>query len=400
VPSNPNSQTDPTETNNVPPADPTQVLTAAPAALAKASSGDRKSEDSSSSNGTATADPATAAAPSAAADPPQPPAAAVTVAPVSPPTPVNIVSTTTATIGDAIKRQTRPATATVTAQHGPPTSDTSDAAPADQPSAPVTTDGGGDKLASSAAVTEGKTQAPSDVIQQTQPQAQASDSNPVASSSPTDTAALASADHANVRATDGSAMSASLTAATANTQSGVGAAKADVAGVPNLGFTALAATTSSAAAGSTASGAASTADPVPVAGLAVAIAARAQSGSNQFDISLDPPELGRIDVRLDVDSTGQVTTHMTADRPDTLQLLQSQQPQIEQALQDAGLKTADNGLQFTLRDQSFTGGQNSGSGSQTDNPAQVVIPDADLTPVAATQIYARGGLGSGIDIRV
>ena len=32
-------------------------------------------------------------------------------------------------------------------------------------------------------------------------------------------------------------------------------------------------------------------------------------------------------MRLDVDSTGQVTTHMTADRADTLQLLQSQQPQ-------------------------------------------------------------------------
>jgi flagellar hook-length control protein FliK len=91
---------------------------------------------------------------------------------------------------------------------------------------------------------------------------------------------------------------------------------------------------------------------------------------------------------------------MTAERSDTLQLLQSQQPQIEQALQDAGLKTADNGLQFTLRDQSFTGQNNNGSGSQSNNSAQVVIPDADLTPIAATQIYSRAGLGSGIDIRV
>ena len=105
-------------------------------------------------------------------------------------------------------------------------------------------------------------------------------------------------------------------------------------------------------------------------------------------------------MRLDVDRDGQVTTHMTAERADTLQLLQSQQPQIEQALQQAGLKTADNGLQFTLRDQSFSGGQNNGSGAQTNGSAQVVIPDADLAPIAATQIYARAGLGSGIDIRV
>jgi chemotaxis protein MotD len=142
-----------------------------------------------------------------------------------------------------------------------------------------------------------------------------------------------------------------------------------------------------------------------VAGLAVAIAVRAQAGANQFDIRLDPPELGRIDVRLDVDSNGQVTTHMTADRADTLQLLQNQQPQLEQALNQAGLKTADNGLQFSLRDQSLSGqnqsftGQN-GSGSQTGSNAQLVIPDTDLTPSAATQIYARAGLGSGLDIRI
>ena len=65
---------------------------------------------------------------------------------------------------------------------------------------------------------------------------------------------------------------------------------------------------------------------------------------------------------LDVDRDGQVTTHVTADRADTLQLLQSQQPQLERALEQAGLKTADNGLQFTLRDQSFAG-QNNGGGN-------------------------------------
>jgi flagellar hook-length control protein FliK len=80
-------------------------------------------------------------------------------------------------------------------------------------------------------------------------------------------------------------------------------------------------------------------------------------------------------------------------------LLQSQQPQLERALEQAGLRTADNGLQFTLRDQSFAG-QNNGSGAQPNSAAQLVIPDADLTPVAATQIYSRAGLGSGVDIRV
>jgi flagellar hook-length control protein FliK len=176
------------------------------------------------------------------------------------------------------------------------------------------------------------------------------------------------------------------------------AASANATTAPNFGvFAANAMTTNG-----TAPAAAGSDTAVPVAGLAVAIAARAQGGSSQFDIRLDPPELGRIDVRLGVDGSGQVTTHVTVDRADTLQLLQSQQPQLQQALEQAGLKTADNGLQFTLRDQSFAG-QNGGSGGQQQQaapPPQVVIPQADVAPIDTAQIYARLRLGNGLDIRV
>ncbi|HEV2099057.1 MAG TPA: hypothetical protein VGR45_09045, partial [Stellaceae bacterium] len=82
--------------------------------------------------------------------------------------------------------------------------------------------------------------------------------------------------------------------------------------------------------------------------------------------------------------------------------LQSQQPQLERALEQAGLKTADNGLQFTLRDQSFSG-QNGGSGGQQQQaapPMQPVIPDSDAAPINTAQIYARLRFGNGLDIRV
>src|SRR5205085_3719929 len=68
-------------------------------------------------------------------------------------------------------------------------------------------------------------------------------------------------------------------------------------------------------------GTAETDAAVPIAGLAVEIATRAQNGDRRFDIRLDPPELGRIDVRLDVDAKGHVTSHLVADRQDTLDLL-------------------------------------------------------------------------------
>ena len=193
---------------------------------------------------------------------------------------------------------------------------------------------------------------------------------------------------------------ASADAGAANTQGASTAAK-PTDGVANFGFAAIAQAAPAAAAAPAATAAAATNAAVPIAGLPVAIAARALDGSTQFDIRLDPPELGRIAVRLDVDRDGQVTSHVTVDRADTLQLLQSQQPQLERALEQAGLKTTDNGLQFTLRDQSFAGqnGQNGQGGSQA-NTATVVIPDADQPAIATTQIYSRFTRVSGIDIRV
>lgn len=191
----------------------------------------------------------------------------------------------------------------------------------------------------------------------------------------------------------GNAIAATTTPATGQSGTPATTGTLNANALPNFGF--VAANTANTAAPAPAA-AADTA--IPLAGLAVTISARAEAGSNRFDIRLDPPELGRIDVRLAVDGSGQVTTHVTVDRADTLQLLQNQQPQLERALQQAGLRTADNGLQFTLRDQSFAGQNGSGGGQQ--NTAQLVIPDAELAPVNTAQIYSRLRLGSGLDIRV
>ena len=180
------------------------------------------------------------------------------------------------------------------------------------------------------------------------------------------------------------------------TQPAAGTTKIAASEVPGLGVVAA-----GTAASQTAAAVPDTpvAVAVPISALPVAIAARAKAGSSQFDIRLDPPDLGRIDVRLGVDANGRVTSHVTVDRPETLTLLQNQQPQLERALEQAGLKTADNGLQFSLRDQSFTGQNNNGGNAQPSLP-QLVIHDPELASTETRQIYARVSLGGGIDIRV
>jgi flagellar hook-length control protein FliK len=141
---------------------------------------------------------------------------------------------------------------------------------------------------------------------------------------------------------------------------------------------------------------------VQIAGLAVQTAAHALAGKSRFDIRLDPPELGRIDVRLDIDHDGKVTSHLVVERQETLDVLRRDAPQIERSLQQAGLKTSDDALQFTLRDQSF-GQQNPyPRNASVGGGMRIVVPDADLPSVdtAKSRYGGIAGLGGGIDIRV
>jgi flagellar hook-length control protein FliK len=166
--------------------------------------------------------------------------------------------------------------------------------------------------------------------------------------------------------------------------------------------TAAVATAAAAAAAAAATPPQTSAAPVPLASVAVAIATRASAGRNDFSIRLDPPELGRIDVRLSVDKNGHISSHLLADRQDTLSLLQRDASGLQRALQDAGFKTADNGMQFSLRD-SFAGQQQQQQQQQPGggNAGHIVLNDDMPATDAIPADYGRylGRVG-GIDIRV
>lgn len=79
--------------------------------------------------------------------------------------------------------------------------------------------------------------------------------------------------------------------------------------------------------------------------------------------------------------------------------MQNQQPQLQQALEQAGLKTSDNAMQFSLRDQSNQNFGQNGNNAQS-NTQQIVIPDSSLSSIDTSQIYSRLNLRGGLDIRV
>lgn len=81
---------------------------------------------------------------------------------------------------------------------------------------------------------------------------------------------------------------------------------------------------------------------------ATAIARGVSQNENKFTIRLDPPELGRVDVRLKIGDDGIARAHLIVERSETLDLFLRDQRSLERQLEQAGVKTDGNSLQFSL----------------------------------------------------
>ena len=104
------------------------------------------------------------------------------------------------------------------------------------------------------------------------------------------------------------------------------------------------------AAGDTAAAARSVAPQNPVTHqVAVHLERAVGDGHDRFQIQLSPPDLGRIDVRLEISSDGRVSAVFGVDRQQTLDMLQRDSRDLQRALQDSGLRADSGSLSFNLR---------------------------------------------------
>ncbi len=93
------------------------------------------------------------------------------------------------------------------------------------------------------------------------------------------------------------------------------------------------------------------ADAAPAATqVAQEIVRRFDGDTTHFEVRLDPPELGRVEVRLEVTRDNKVSASVMADSPQTLVELARHARELQNSLQAAGLDLADHGLSFDLRD--------------------------------------------------
>jgi flagellar hook-length control protein FliK len=85
---------------------------------------------------------------------------------------------------------------------------------------------------------------------------------------------------------------------------------------------------------------------------------------HQITLRLTPAELGQVDIRIDRAADGTATVRVLVERPETLKLLQADQPQLNQVLDKAGLPQEGRSLTLSLSlpDAGF-GASPGGSGS-------------------------------------
>lgn len=140
----------------------------------------------------------------------------------------------------------------------------------------------------------------------------------------------------------------------------------------------------------------------PAREIAINMAKNLGNGTNRFEIRLDPAELGRIDVRMELGNDGRVQAHLTVEKPETLEMLQRDARSLEKALSDAGLDMENGSLGYSLRDDSdgsdFAANRDAADGTSDKTPTEDELA-ADLA--AVQHIYAlKAGSGSGVDIRI
>ena len=126
------------------------------------------------------------------------------------------------------------------------------------------------------------------------------------------------------------------------------------------------------------------------------IAKAVQSGSDRITIRLNPAELGRVDVKLELAADGRTTAVVTADNRETLDLLRRDSSDLQKALEEGGLQLSDNDLNFNLR------GEESETAENGEDGKAAGAEDEDLADGEPEVIVAHEGgvLANGrIDVR-
>lgn len=145
--------------------------------------------------------------------------------------------------------------------------------------------------------------------------------------------------------------------------------------------------------------------PETVAHLAAQIAKKLDGQSTRFDVELNPQGLGKVDVRVEIGASGQISAAMLFDNPQAAQDVKARAAELQRMLEQAGFNLA-GGLSFDVasdtgqqgrawRDDADTG---RGDRGQAFRAALETAGQADAA--AQGPLRLRQGVNAGLDVRI
>jgi hypothetical protein len=125
---------------------------------------------------------------------------------------------------------------------------------------------------------------------------------------------------------------------------------------------------------------------LPYSRVPMEIGLAALEGQRSIQVRLSPADLGTIDIALDVSDQSEATAHISADDPRTLAMLKQDAPFIRQALEQTGLSTNSDSLNFSLRQDGQSNARQNPSEQRPSSPmSQKQDPLSDNnSPVSAS----------------
>lgn len=122
--------------------------------------------------------------------------------------------------------------------------------------------------------------------------------------------------------------------------------------------------------------------------VAVNIQKAANAGADKtISVELDPPELGRIEVKLTFAKDKSMKAHVIAEKPETYMMLQRDASTLERALDASGLEGG--GLSFELAEQGFDFNGNNNRGGGHDQGGTGAGGQADAPEIIETTLTWR-----------
>lgn len=135
--------------------------------------------------------------------------------------------------------------------------------------------------------------------------------------------------------------------------------------------------------------------------IAMQITRAADQNIDRMTVHLKPAELGKVTIDLEVGPDNRLLAVISAERSETLDLLQRDSKSLEKALNDAGIKTDSGSLEFNLKDEGGTA-ENGRDGDGKLHDGAIMLPgdmdaaDINTIPTNTPLILPEGR----IDIQV